>query len=136
LKDPETSSKARVTNGKLRVGDANGPLTVDGAVESGDETELVETASLVLQDGDSAVFPFDATGYEQLRLTFQAGTLNEGNVTYDLQQTSPDQLTVVSGSLSGNANASEVVEVPGREMRLFLYSFGNNNLVKFTLYGR
>ena len=78
VKDPLTSSKARVDTGKLRVGDGSGPVTVDGNVTVGGTvgarmaapTNQLDTINdLTVHSGDTRRPMFAGVGSKRVALT-------------------------------------------------------------------
>lgn len=77
LKDPTTSSKAKVDAGKLRIGDGSGPLTVNGSVTVGSvdarmaapTTQLDTINDLTLHAGDTRRPMFAGVGHKRVALT-------------------------------------------------------------------
>ena len=80
VKDPSTSSKARVDAGKLRVGDGSGPVTVDGTVKvqgsvnvdarlAAPTNQLDTINDLTLHSGDTRRSMFAGVGNKRVALT-------------------------------------------------------------------
>jgi hypothetical protein len=135
IKDPETSSKARVKKGKLRVGDANGPLTVDGTVAAQAETVVLTNGGATLPEGVNE-FPFDGSAYGQLRVSIQNNTSSTGSVDWAIQQTSPTFIDLAFGTLAPDTEHTETISLPGRELRLVLVPTNNDTSVTYVVYGR
>ena len=135
IKDPETSSKARVTNGRLRVGDQSGPLTVDGAITPETETQILSSATSAPLSLSGNVFPFDAPAYGQLRVSIRNSS-STVSVNWLIQQTWPEVFTIDSGTVAADSSHSEMIPLPGREMRLVLTPSDETTDVNYLIVGR
>lgn len=82
ITDPYNSrARARVDSGKVRVGDGNGALTVDGTVKTSDASVLLyqapATYDCTASSAGTSLGTFDVSRYRALRLSVESSVNNQ-----------------------------------------------------------
>lgn len=103
--DATTGSRARVDSGKVRVGDGNGALTVDGTVKTADVNAMVyrspaggqqcgaSGSGLPLNGTEPGTF--NLSRYSKLRISVESGQMNQ---------------TILTGYARSTTAATEVIK--------------------------